>query len=235
MKMAQLLYQIPTKAEDWIGYRDLTDEPPTGSISEVRVMIAGMPLIWKLINMAIVVFPKTMLWKLTVETGITFLMETSAIDDMIINSVALTFILNIDEMLMAALMHEEECALVEAVEEFPLYDPTTSCVGDMSLLSENELIEKYNKTQVGINTVGLHDLSLLLPYKLLISLLGTYVFVEEYYWKNCTSDDQGGIYLLVSKPMQLPKCFSFDWLNAFLPLFFPVPSEDEPYWTMPSD
>merc|ERR1719181_1654049 len=62
-----------------------------------------MPLCWKIINLLVIVLPKAMLWKLTADSGILFLMETPAIQDLIVNSTALTFILSIDELLFATI------------------------------------------------------------------------------------------------------------------------------------
>eukprot|EP00439_Symbiodinium_sp_Y106_P086531 s100_g33.t4 len=56
----------------------------------------------KIINFFLILCPKMYIWILTVDIGIVFLMETSEIEDMIINCVALAFILNLDELTTAA-------------------------------------------------------------------------------------------------------------------------------------
>lgn len=230
-KMVELLYLIPTRSEPWILPKD-TDSPEDGSMDDVSVVVAGMPLFWKIVNMLIVVFPKLMLWKLTAETGVTVLMETSGIDDLITNSVGLTFILGLDELIGAALMREESLSFVRACEDFPLFDKKTSCVGDMTALSEDELLEKYNECQHGLQSLGFWDWVNILPAKLLLSILATSVFVFAYYSKHCTPNDQDD-HRMVSKSMYLPKTMTFTWLNAFLPHFFPIEPEPEPYWRMP--
>eukprot|EP00913_Durusdinium_trenchii_P002920 g2707.t1 len=79
--------------------------PPSGDVFEEEMLdsidlkIAGMPLMWKVINAVCILLPKILVWKLTVQTGITFLMETASISDLVVNSIALTFILSIDEMI----------------------------------------------------------------------------------------------------------------------------------------
>lgn len=232
-KMVELLVQIPSKAESWILPRPKTSaEPMLGTIEEVQVLIAGMPLLWKLLNMVIVVMPKFMLWKLTAETGVTILMETSSIDDIITNSVGLTFILGLDELIGSALMQEETLNFVRACEDFDLYDKETSCVGNLVLLSDDELLQKYKESQFGIRALNLWDLINLLPTKLVVSILGTIIFVYEYYHKHCTENESDGG-RKVSKSMYLPRTMHFSWLNAFLPNFFPIERSDTPYWSMP--
>jgi len=231
-KMGELLWKVPNKAEPWIHPRPKTGAPLVGSIDEVKVTIAGMPLHWKFFNLVIVIWPKFLLWKLTAETGITILMETAGIDDLITNSVGLTFILGLDELIGSALMREETLMFVRATETFLLYDDTTSCVGDMSLLTEDEILQKYQENQHGFCSLNFWDLVNLLPTRLIVSVLGTGFFVWEYYTRHCTPNENDAD-RLVSKTMYPPKSLEFTWFNAFLPNLFPVEREDEPYWKMP--
>jgi len=232
-KMFQLLVKIPTKSQPWILPRPKSDETPAvllGEIEEVQVLIAGMPFFWKLLNLVIVVLPKFMLWKLTTETGITVLMETAGIDDIITNSVGLTFILGIDELIGSALMREETIMFVRACEDFDLYDREISCVGNLAVLSDDEILERYHQTQHGC--FAFWDWLNLIPLKLTVSLFGLGLFVTEYYHKHCQENKHDGN-RLVSTPMFLPLSADFTWLNAFLPNFFPVERSSEPYWQMP--
>merc|ERR1740133_321767 len=96
-----------------------------------------------MINAACICLPKIVLWKLTAETGVGMLMDTASISDIITNSVALTFILGIDELLGTALMSEETLHFVNATEDFPLFDLETSCIGHMSELTDDELLSRY--------------------------------------------------------------------------------------------
>lgn len=182
----------------------------------------------------IVVVPKFMLWKLTAETGITILMETAGIDDLVTNSVGLTFILGLDELIGSALMREETLMFVRATEDFELYDSNTSCVGDMSLLTDDEILLRYKENQHGVHSIGFWDLVNLLPTKLIVSIAGTMLFVWEYYSRHCTPNEHDAD-RMVSRTMFAPKSMDFSWANAFLPNLFPVVREDEPYWKMPKD
>merc|ERR1719454_2426864 len=80
-----------------------------------------MSLGWKIINVLVVFIPKMLLWKITAEAGVTFLMETASIEDIIVNSVALTFVLNIDEMFFE-LMSDAQKVMLECHEELKFYD-----------------------------------------------------------------------------------------------------------------
>merc|ERR1719161_2717950 len=91
-------------------------------LDRVHLKIAGMPLSWKIINAMFVLLPKLLIFKITAETGTNFLMETAGIDDLIVNSVALGFILNIDEMLFDHIMTWEERKMLDEVEDFVPYD-----------------------------------------------------------------------------------------------------------------
>mmetsp|Transcript_18376 Transcript_18376/g.29004 ORF Transcript_18376/g.29004 Transcript_18376/m.29004 type:complete len:434 (+) Transcript_18376:102-1403(+) len=228
IKMMELMYQIPSADEAWIEARD--DLPVLGGIEEVRLKIAGMPMKWKVINLVFVIFPKVALWKLTCESGMTFLMETSGIQDIIVNSVALTFIVSLDQLIMSALMSEETRNIVANVEDYRLWDPTTSCVGDIALLSDDEILEKHEEAQA-LRSCGCKDFIDILPFKLFASLLLTLLFIAQYYIKYCKFDQEN--FRFVSKDVYLPKTTVMRWYQAFLPTFFPLEREDKPYWTMP--
>jgi len=233
-KMAELIWKIPTKAEPWIRPKIYApDEKLIGHLEEVTLKIAGMPLTWKLMNMIGVVFPKLALWKLLTETGVTFLMETAGIDDIVINSVGLTFILNLDELIGQSLMSEETVNIVSATENFDLYDEKTSCVGDVALLSETDLLDKHRETQ-SLKSWNLQDSLSLFPAKLIATALLTLVFVADYYACHCEAYKEGDTTRMVSVSMHAPLSVRFSWLNAFLPRFFPLEVQKEPYWEMKS-
>jgi len=232
VKMGELIFKIPTKAEPWIRPRPRTGEPLMGKADEVELRIAGMPLVWKCINLAMIVAPKAMLWKLACETGITFLMETAGMADAITNSVGLAFILSLDELIAGALMSEETSNFVANTADFELFDAKTSCVGDMSVLSDDEILAEHAKAQA-ISSWGFWDTVGLIPNKLVAATFLCWIFVWEYYYKHCVTEDQDGIQRYISKEMHVPSFATFDWCQAFLPAMFPLAEESEPYWKMP--
>ncbi|CAJ1426912.1 unnamed protein product [Effrenium voratum] len=109
--MMKLLYYIPTEDEPWFTLGQEDEDPASETmekwLSQVEVKVAGMPRTWKIVNVLLVLVPKMMLWEMTASTGINFLMETGGIDDIIVNSVALGFMLQLDEVLTDAMMSRE--------------------------------------------------------------------------------------------------------------------------------
>merc|ERR1711939_311492 len=91
MRMLLLLCKGPTDAGLWLKY----DRRQEGSLV---VQVAGMPLTWKVINFLFVLLPKVVIFKSTAETGTTFLMESAGIADVIVNAVALTFVIGISQL-----------------------------------------------------------------------------------------------------------------------------------------
>merc|ERR1712203_464473 len=119
-----------------------------------------------------------------------------------------------DEIIEAELMSEESVNLVSATQPCLLYDKTTSCVGDMTVLTDDEIMEKYNEQQRGFGSFSARNLIKLFPFKLSIAVLITFLFVLEYYVRHCTQDVHDASHW-VSKTMYLPKSVKFSWLNAF--------------------
>merc|ERR1719217_579970 len=118
----RLLYSVPSWAEPWILY-DENQKPEcvetrTLSIDRVRLKIAGMPTPWKYFNGFCIMLPKTMFWLMTADLGITFLMNTSGITDSIVNSMALAFILSIDELIFDTATASRTKYMMRSLEPF---------------------------------------------------------------------------------------------------------------------
>eukprot|EP00438_Fugacium_kawagutii_P021033 Skav205791 [mRNA] locus=scaffold340:336619:354110:+ [translate_table: standard] len=113
------------------------DELDEDWLQNIDLRIAGMPLMWKAINAVLILAPKILVWKLTVQTGITFLMETASISDLVVNSIALTFILSIDEMICETLTSQSTLSMLSRCKDYPLFDP------EVTQLSDEEITAKY--------------------------------------------------------------------------------------------
>ncbi|CAE7711400.1 NITA [Symbiodinium sp. CCMP2592] len=127
--MLDLLWCVPADSERWIvptaGQKPQEEEIGVSQaytdaalhemieLDFVQFRVAGMPLHWKLFNLFCLLCPKIYLWLLTVDIGIVFLMETSEIEDMIINCVALGFILQIAAMQHLVMFHRQDVAVVQ--------------------------------------------------------------------------------------------------------------------------
>eukprot|EP00746_Dinoflagellata_sp_MGD_P141740 gnl/MRDRNA2_/MRDRNA2_74799_c0_seq2.p1 gnl/MRDRNA2_/MRDRNA2_74799_c0~~gnl/MRDRNA2_/MRDRNA2_74799_c0_seq2.p1 ORF type:complete len:446 (+),score=91.83 gnl/MRDRNA2_/MRDRNA2_74799_c0_seq2:151-1338(+) len=224
LDMLRMLYHIPTADEDWFEADDHVDnDTDVLSLDRVKVKIAGMPLLWKILNLVFVVIPKILIWKLLAESGIMFLMETSGIEDVIVNAVAMAFLLNIDEMLCAVLMSKESKALLDKLEGTALYDS-----GEWKNWSHGKILEEYEHHDWKAHQLA--DFLALIPMKLLACCGLTFVGVFEYYAMHCIRTGEGS---LISKPMYLPTSSHFGFLAAFFPNLFPVEKQDEAYWSMP--
>lgn len=240
-----LLWTIPTRADSWI-YMDNDEFEVDGNeeneIDEdnLRLRVAGMPACWKLINVMTILLPKILLWYLTAEAGVAFLMETAAMSDMIINAVGLVFILQIDESICANLMSPatnklmSECRDYEPEETDKLVKEGTE--GSELSPEDSALSREDSKASIpAVEAVHQHyhqlefmELVALLPWRLMMTITMTAVFVCEYYMRHCTWEKDGGWF--ASRPARLPKSTSFSIANVFFPMWFPVPREEEPFW-----
>lgn len=248
--MVRLFWYVPSKSESWIalidnesgeprtrqaGYSlfskdDQSSETETKegaheAMEQVRVSVAGIPLAWKAFNVVFVLCPKIVLVFLTAQTGICFLMETAGIDDIIVNSVALGFLLSLDELITDNLMCAGANRLIDMCEGFSL-----AVEEDDGQMTEKNTMKRYGVSggcpywrELWQNLFRTQLL------KLFAASFVTVVFVGDYYRTHC--DWKDGRY--VSKTMHLPKKLSFSMFNAFLPWFFPIEYEPNAVWTMP--
>eukprot|EP00441_Pelagodinium_beii_P041220 CAMPEP_0197637248 /NCGR_PEP_ID=MMETSP1338-20131121/12532_1 /TAXON_ID=43686 ORGANISM="Pelagodinium beii, Strain RCC1491" /NCGR_SAMPLE_ID=MMETSP1338 /ASSEMBLY_ACC=CAM_ASM_000754 /LENGTH=353 /DNA_ID=CAMNT_0043209645 /DNA_START=86 /DNA_END=1147 /DNA_ORIENTATION=+ len=236
INMVKVFIDTPNKAECWVDYEEPTwaDKEHAKAIHGwteldlVTVRVAGMPLAWKIFNVIVVLLPKMFLWKITAEAGTLFLMETSGIADIIVNSVALSFILQIDELLCNELMSDTTRNMLEKLEEYHI--EANASEPDFETMADDELYAQ-NEEQIK-QCWGWREILELFPLQLVLVILFTWFCVERYYAKHCASDDAGA---RVSQSMRLPLGTDFSLLNAFLPHFFPVPREEDPFWVMPED
>ncbi|CAE7566707.1 unnamed protein product [Symbiodinium sp. CCMP2592] len=166
--------------------------------------LVGSRGLW-FINVFLVVLPKLLLWSLTAQAGITFLMETSTIDDLVVNSVALAFILQIDELLCSELMTETNKAIVDMLEDYELqgYEEANT----VEQMKDSELLEEYEEKLK--RDWSWMELANFIPFKLLLVIAFTVLFVELYYWRNCVRGPDGG---MVSKHMHYPQSTRFSCL-----------------------
>jgi len=223
VNMAQLLWNVPAKNENWLslnthGWAADADQ----WLDHVTIKVAGMSVWWKLWNCLVVLFPKAFVFFLTANTGTTFLMESAGIDDMIINSVALGFLLTIDDLMTSAIQSASVKHILEKCEGYELYDAKEG-----QSLSEDEIIEKYSKP---VDYRGFKIIGLIIPKKLAVVTLLTATFVGKYYVQHC--DRHEGRW--VSKPMHLPITNSWSLLNTVFPRILETNNlEPQPYWTYP--
>jgi len=222
LSMAKLLYYVPNVNQDWLELEDDTFEDDADKwLEHIRVKCAGMSICWKLITFFTVFVPKSALFILTLSSGTTFLMESAAIEDMIVNSTALGFLLNLDELIMSAIKTSAMEHLLEACQGYPLYDVKQDNKDRKALFKEFQ----EEEAKIGFFTI----LWRLVPRQLVMVGLMTGGFIFQYYVTHCREHKDRW----VSRDMILPKALDFNFANALLPFFFPLEEEPEPWWTMP--
>lgn len=217
VNIVKLFYNVPTKAEMWFEYDPATQ-------TEVKVRIAGMPFHWKVVNVVFVVVPEVMLWYLTSRAGVHFLLDTSGIVDVIANSVALGFILSVDELLFQNLTSQDTKDIMQMVQGFDVHCADDG--GAESTLSEEEILEA--DLQQKMNRFSFMGM---LPFKLLFVVFWTLVFVWDYYRLHCNKTSDG---VWLPNALYLPKSMTYSALSFLLPSIFPTEYSDEVVWAMPT-
>lgn len=235
--IALLLWRVPTRAEDWIQHENVkaTDDggkkacvDTTGSTDEsfdlgfVNFRVCGMPFHWKVISFFIVLVPKVYLWLLTVDIGIVFLMETSTIESMIINCVALGFILSIDELTMSILSPQSR-EILNVIEPYACSEPN---------VPEDDELHAHLRDK-NWNALSPWFYVSIIPTRLAAMLAVTAFFVTTYYLEHCQRLSDGS---WVARDLHLPRSESVSFLSFLFgpfPNVFPIDSEPSVYWTMP--
>eukprot|EP00930_Biecheleria_cincta_P102868 TRINITY_DN94702_c0_g1_i1.p1 TRINITY_DN94702_c0_g1~~TRINITY_DN94702_c0_g1_i1.p1 ORF type:complete len:446 (-),score=50.35 TRINITY_DN94702_c0_g1_i1:37-1374(-) len=190
--------------------RETQDAEEADHLEGVTIKVAGMATHWKLFYAITVLLPKALLWKGTTQLGVTFLMETASISDVIVNSMALAFVLNIDELVYTTFTAPEAKFLMENLVQ---YSPPPAPSAPLPACVEN--IWFY--------------LKLIIPRRLFLTALLSGIFLWYYYSQYCEWGPDG---ILVSKDMYLPEGTSLNPITAFLPNFALPKHEVEPYWQM---
>jgi hypothetical protein len=222
VELAYLLYHLPTKAMPWMQYDKAADPKEEGSVS---FQVNGMPLHWKIINVVFVLLPKLYIWFLTADIGIVFLLETPTIEAMVINAVALGFILSIDETLICGLMPPAVKILLSSCQEYALFE-------NMGTETDRQAYQENAKdTTWSARSPQLY--AQIVPPRLFFVFLITSFVICKYYTENCTPSYDGG---LVSTPVHLPKSSQMSFLSFLFgpfPNMFHVDVVTDSVWEMP--
>lgn len=223
-EMIELLWRTPTEAEPWIELLELDDQDTIDHwLDHIKVKVAGMPAHWKVFNVCFLFCPKLCLWYVTAVSGVTFLMETDSIDSVIINSVALIFLLNIDNLIVESLASVQARHLVENCEPLPGYEDEQT-----QPMTASDILHQHIENQ----RLAFHLGDLLwriFPGRALWIFILTFFFVYHYYTTFCERIDGAW----VSKTVYTPTTLDYNLLNRFFAWAFPIEFEHEPAWTMP--
>jgi len=222
VRTIMLIYVVPSVPELWVTYVGPLDDTAevditSGNMDHLQIKIAGMDHLWKVINILIVVVPKGLIMKLTLQTGVCFLMETAAIEGVIVNAVALAFLLSIDEMFFNNVGCSSSKHIMEVLENFSPKEETQE---------ESDFEVKYTGRSWSTPTW--------FPTRFMIVLIVTIGCLADYYARHCTLPE-GGSWIggWVSRPMFTPKSTAFNWGDALFPWLFHLEVTDSPaYWSM---
>lgn len=232
LTLLMVLFTVPSKAEPWISY-EIPDWGTKNFAKQVhgwsemdliKYRVAGMPLVWKIANFSIVVLPKLVLWLSFSTAGFHFLLSTADIVNGTINAMALSFILEVDELILSGLCSISARHIMDNLEVYESAD--TDVVEE---LEDEELLRRFAKNE---DVRSLSDfftagtLRSLLPERELLVIVFLLFFLGKYYYTNCRFDDDGN---LVSKDLYLPTKVG---VNVWVFLGFPTSQEPEPVWTM---
>mmetsp|Transcript_48859 Transcript_48859/g.114841 ORF Transcript_48859/g.114841 Transcript_48859/m.114841 type:complete len:489 (-) Transcript_48859:46-1512(-) len=232
-EMANLLWHVPSEDEPWVTFRE--GRPMRGPRHEwldmISVRIAGMNRLWKAACAVIVLLPKCFLCVYSAKAGVVFLMETSDIDTIIVNSVALVFLLSLDEVMANGLMHDQVKKLLHICEPF-VVDGSSDGLDGCEDMDDAATLHMYEEQCAQTSSLRrlLADLFLYQYRSFYIVLLLTPLLVGSYFFQFCEFRD--GQY--VSHKMFFPKSTAFTALNTFLPGIFPVEYEEDAFWEMPT-
>jgi len=248
LTMGYTLYYLPSAPESWIVESGHEEEPADaaeddGPVNEdewlegITLQAAGMPMVWKILNTVLLLIPKMLIWKLTVETGIVFLMETAGIDDLVVNSIALTFILDIDELCLATLTTPYTKSLLSRCRDLPLSDFKSQMASEQqrkshsSKMTEKMALQRFGEDELQKHFSPMDIVYTLFPFRLLGVLGAAIFFIIGYYTSHCRSTETP--FRFWPKPLHLAESTDFSFLNSFVPWLFPVATEDEAIWSMP--
>merc|ERR1712224_641418 len=147
-----------------------------------------------------------------------FLLETSTIEDVIVNSTALAFVLTLDELIFTTLSADATKFMMNRLNGFPVKTQEEM----IDLNDEDAVLER--------SSINFWCTSRLLVVKapLVVALwLATCGF---YYMHMCRRAEDG---TWISVPVHTPLSSAFNLLSALSPEIWPIPSTEEPYWPLP--
>eukprot|EP00928_Gymnodinium_smaydae_P085966 TRINITY_DN6971_c0_g2_i3.p1 TRINITY_DN6971_c0_g2~~TRINITY_DN6971_c0_g2_i3.p1 ORF type:complete len:454 (+),score=54.56 TRINITY_DN6971_c0_g2_i3:64-1425(+) len=227
-----LLKSVPSKPEKWISYAEPAwDENKEHAkslhgwteLDLVSFSVAGMPAVWKIINLVIIVLPKFVIWICLVSSGFHFLMETATITNLIVNSMALSFILNIDEMVFEAFSTVAVQHIMGSLDDHKLYDS-----GVEETETEDACLQRYYDNEQGSARCRA-CMRWIVPRRLIYALILMMVFYLRYFWTNCIRREDGS---WVSEPLMEPEGVNYNFFGFLNPAFLNYVG-DTPLWKMP--
>jgi len=236
LNMLHLIRSVPTAADSWLNY-----EPPSWAsksrakqvlghteMDYVIFRVSGMPKAWKILNVLVIVVPKFFIWGTLAVNGFQFLMETGGIQNLILNSLAMTFILQIDELLASRLCTTATKETMNKLKAYQLFS-----LDEEEHARDEEVLEEFDARDGTWKVTNRKFLSLLIPRRLLIIIGATAFFYWYYFIRFCNKLPDGSY---ISEPIYPPKEIQRFGMFFIKWLFYPSSIErvDEPTWVYPN-
>eukprot|EP00933_Yihiella_yeosuensis_P009217 TRINITY_DN115032_c0_g1_i1.p1 TRINITY_DN115032_c0_g1~~TRINITY_DN115032_c0_g1_i1.p1 ORF type:complete len:287 (+),score=51.56 TRINITY_DN115032_c0_g1_i1:54-863(+) len=222
-----VLYHIPNEEEQWIEYKDLgkdkdqvKEEEDMTELDLIDFKLSGMSLFWKCETLVTIIMPKLLIWVGLALSGFTFLMETAGILDLIINAMALTFILQIDELMYECCTTSATHYIMDNLSDLPLDDADRE-----EQETEEQVLDRFVQEEL---ESWKPFLAKIIPWRFMTIVSLQLFFMWAYYVKNCHKTEAGN---WVSNEMRLPVDLSFRPLERIFG--FSPEAEEKPFWRMP--
>merc|ERR1712228_341618 len=123
--------------------------------------------------------------------------------------IALTFILNIDELICANFTSVTVGYVLEKLEEFQSADMEAE-----AKMTHEDVLERYTQ----MHRITRKDILVwfwaLVPKRFLLTVLLTFWFAHDYYVRHCVSSEDG---TWVSRPTYLPSSVTYSPLHLLFP------------------
>jgi len=221
-----LHYIVPTKADSWIEYdRNETAERVLGTgdiVDRLKFKVAGIPLGWKISNFLFIVIPKLLIWVLILIAGTNFLFNTADIVDLVLNSLAMCFILDLDELILTRLTSVAQKYVLEEMADYQ----TPRCARLLKKM-EDETDEVSIAAHDDDKFVWT-DFVRIFPKRFVYVVISMICGYLVYYNVYCEQTADGS---WISKTVYAPENIYFAPINA---LFHTMRVDATPMWEMPA-
>mmetsp|Transcript_75715 Transcript_75715/g.208926 ORF Transcript_75715/g.208926 Transcript_75715/m.208926 type:complete len:156 (+) Transcript_75715:2-469(+) len=145
-------------------------------------------------------------------------METAGIVDLVVNAMALGFVLGIDEMIIERFGSLATKHMMDNLEAFPMFDTSEEESETLDQAYQRELREERESSYAML-------ICSLVPRRLIFVCVLMVYFVLKYYYVNCQRTEDG---TWVSSSMYIPQKVVWD---PFSLLRYGHAADAKPFWT----
>lgn len=125
--LLHVVWKIPRFNQAWLVHKGCASDEDSHGLDDVAFRVRGMSLAWKAFVVALVVAPRANITFNALFQGTKYLLWTASIEELILNSLAITFILGLDDVFFKALSTNEMFNLLDKLEPWVHIDDNPSC------------------------------------------------------------------------------------------------------------